>query len=102
MNYAGHGVAHTTSVLETDGPNFYWHIVGLPPSSTKRCWAMQAITRNLCNAKVRIGKHGTSRPTYKVMKKKFHFTNNVEHEFWSCHDNIKRCVSGNKSEYVMD
>ena len=36
---------------------------------------MQAITRTLCNAKVRIGKHGTLAPTYIGLKKEFRTTN---------------------------
>ena len=63
---------------------------------------MQAITWTLCNAKMRLGKHDTSPPTYKETKKKFPSTNNVEDAFWFCHDGIKRCVSGNKYEHVQD
>ena len=48
------------------------------------------------------GKHGTFAPTYKEMKKKFPFTNNVEHKFWFGHDDIKGCVSCNKYKYAVD
>ena len=53
-------------------------------------------------AQVGIGKHGTSAPLYKEMMKKFPKTNNMEHGFWFCHDNIKRCMNDNKIEYAMD
>jgi hypothetical protein len=29
-------------------------------------------------------------------------TNNVEYEFWTCHDDIKGCVKGNKKKYMVD
>jgi hypothetical protein len=37
---ADHGVAHTTSVLETDCSSSHWHIARLPANSAKRYWAM--------------------------------------------------------------
>ena len=62
---------------------------------------MQANTWTLRNAKIKPGKHGTLAPMYKGLKK-YRSTNNVEYEFWFCHDDIKRCVSGNKKKYVLD
>ena len=47
--FVEHGVAHTTSILETDCSSFHWHIARLSADSPKRCWAMQANTRTLCN-----------------------------------------------------
>ena len=35
LSYAIHGVAHTTSILETDFLASKWHIIRLPPNSTK-------------------------------------------------------------------
>ena len=95
-------MVHTTFVLETECLVSNWHVVRLPPNSAKRCWALQAITMTMCNAKVGSNKHGTLAPTYKGLKKEFHSTNNVEYEFWFCHDDIKRCVSGTKKKYVLD
>ena len=64
---------------------------------------MQAITGTLWSAsKVRIGKHCTSAPTYKEMKNKLSSTNNVEHGFQFCNDDIKHCGSRNKNEYLME
>jgi len=88
LNSTEHGVAHTTSVLETDCHSSHWHIARLPPNSAKRCWAMQANTGILCHAKVGTGKHGTLAPTYKGLKKEYRSTNNVEYEFWFCPDDI--------------
>ena len=56
----------------------------------------------MCNAKVGIGKHDTLAPTYKGLTKEFRSPNNVEYEFWFCHDDFKHCVSGSKNEYVLD
>ena len=94
--FAKHGVAHTTSVLKTDYSSSHWHIARLLANSAKRCWAMQANTRTLCNAKIGTGKHGTPTPMYKGLKEEYRSTNNVEYKFWFCLDDIKRCVSGNK------
>jgi len=102
LNFAEYGVAHTTSVFETDCPSSHWHIARLPSNSAKRFWAMQANTRSLCNAKVGTYKHGTPAPTYKGLKKEYRSTNNVEYEFWFCPDDIKRCISGSKKKYVLD
>ena len=95
-------MAHTTSVLETNCLVFKWHIARLPPNSAKRYWALQAIAETMCNAKVGTGKHGTLAPTYKGLKKEFRSPNNMEYEFWFCHDDIKRCVSGSKKKYVLN
>ena len=54
-----HGVARTKFVLETSYIAFKWHIAQLPPKLAQRCWAMQAITRTLCNTKVGTIKHDT-------------------------------------------
>ena len=56
----------------------------------------------MCNAKVKTGKHGTPAPTYKGLMKEFLSPNNVEYEFWLCHDDIKRCVNDNKKKYMLD
>ena len=71
LNFAEYGVAHITSVLETDCPSSHWHIARLPSNSAKRCWAMQAKTMTLCDVKVIIGKHDTL----------YRSTNNVESKF---------------------
>ena len=102
LRSAIHGVAHTTSVLETGCLASKWYIAKLPPNSSKRCWALQAITRTMCNAKVGIRKHGTHAPTYKGLRKEFCSPNNVEYEFWFCPDDIKCCMSRSKKKYVLD
>jgi hypothetical protein len=77
-----HGVAHITSMLDFVCSSFHWHIARLLANYAKRSWAMQANTMILCNAKVKIGKHGTPSPMYKELKKEYLFTNNVEYKFW--------------------
>ena len=62
---------------------------------------MQANTSTFCNAKVSTCKHGTSASTYKELKE-FRSTNNVEHQFWLCPENIKQCMSDNKKIYVLN
>ena len=102
LTFAKHDVIHTTSMLETECFVSKWHITRLPSNSAKRCWALQAITSTMCNAKVGSNKHDTPAPTYKGFKKEFCSTINVEYEFWFCHDDTKRCISGTKKKYVLD
>ena len=40
LSSAEQGVAHITSVLETDCLVFKWHIARLPPNLIKQCWAL--------------------------------------------------------------
>ena len=61
-----------------------------------------AITGTMCNTKVRTWKHDTHAPTYKGLRMEFRSPNNVKYEFWFYPDDIKRCVSGNKTKYVLD
>jgi hypothetical protein len=96
-----HGVAHTTFVLEVDCLASKWHITRFLPNSTKRSWAMDAITWTLCNGKVKIGKYGTPTPAYKGLKKEICSTNNVEYTLWFFYNDIKHCISGNK-KYLLD
>ena len=99
FNYAEHGVAHSTSVLHTG-----YHIYFLMPPNFN-CQTMLSNASqymNFVQCKMQIGKHDISPPTYKETKKKLPSTNNVEHAFWFCLNNIKRCVSGSKEKYVMN
>ena len=82
LSTAIHGVAHTTSVLETNCLASILHIARLPPNSAKRCWALRAIIGNICNAKVGIGKHSTHVLTHKGLMKEFRSPNTREYEFW--------------------
>ena len=100
LNFGEHVVVQTTFVLKTNCIVSQWHIARLPPNSDKTCWAIQANTCFLCNAKMNIGKHGTRTPTYKGLKKEFHSTNNVEHKFWFCPNDIKRCLIGNRKKSI--
>ena len=95
LNFAIHGVAHATSVLEIDCLASKLYVAILPPNLAKRCWTLQAIIGTMCSAKVGIGKHNTFASTYKGLMKEFHFPNNGEYEFWFCPDDIKCCVCGN-------
>ena len=69
VEFAIHGMAHTTSVLEIDCLASKLHIAILPPNSVKRCWTLHAIIGTMCNAKFGIGKHSTLASTYKGLMK---------------------------------
>ena len=68
----------------------------------QRFWVMQTDTKTLCNAKVGTSKHDTHVPTYKGLKEEYRSTNNEECKLWFCPNDIKRCVSGNKIQYMLD
>ena len=94
--------------------------------ATMKQWAMKANTKYFCNAKVGVGKHGSTIPTCKGLKRncgdgivvgwlgQFVFrgkvghelfvcsTNNVEYEFWSYLDDIRCCVKSSKKKYVVN
>lgn len=74
LNLVEHGVAYTISMLEIDCLSFHWHIVRVLPNSTKRCSAMQADAKTLCNAKVITTIHGTPTHTYRGLMKEYRST----------------------------
>lgn len=55
LSFVEHGVAHTTSLLETNCLASKWQIARLSPNSAKHYWALHAITRTLYNVKVGNG-----------------------------------------------
>lgn len=57
---------------------------------------MQPNTRILCIPKCHTCKHDIHDPSYKGSKKEFRSTNNMEHKFWFCHDNI------NTNNFILD
>lgn len=63
---------------------------------------MQTNTKTLCNTKVGTGKYGTPSPTYKRLENAYRSSNNVEYQFWFCHDHNKHCVNGNKKKYGLN
>lgn len=63
------------------------------PQLSQRCWAIQANTWTLCNAKIKSVNHGTFAPTYKGLNV-YHSTNNVEHEFWHWKTPGSNCSTG--------
>ena len=79
---------HTTSVLETDYLASQWHIARLPPSSAKRCW--QCKPTHVLYAMLKLTLENMA------VEERVSFYQQCEHEFWFCHDDIKRCVDGKK------
>ena len=71
LSLAEQGVAHITSFLKMDCPSSQWHIARLSTTQAKRCWAIQANIRTLCNAKVGNAKCGIPPPTCKGRRTSF-------------------------------
>lgn len=43
---------HITDVQKSKLDDMLWHIVRIPYSSSKACWAMRAVTKRKCTAKI--------------------------------------------------
>jgi hypothetical protein len=98
-----HGIAHTTSVLETDCDQAQWHIARLPKNSARKCQALQVHSGKPCNTKINKGSQPTPAPSYHGNKWDLHTRKEVWTEFYFCADDINRCVKGTrKGSYIKE
>jgi hypothetical protein len=89
-----------TAVHETACKETKWHIVRLPKSSTKACFAQQAITKKKCEAKIVQGNKPTVAPTYTGVMQNAHKKRPEVMEFFFCNDDIERYDKGTKRKWV--
>jgi hypothetical protein len=91
---------HVTAIHEIACKESEWHIARLPKTSTKACFAQQAITKKNCKAKIVQGNTATAAPTYtEVMEHHQKETDKVM-EFFFCNDDIEHCIKGTKRRWV--
>jgi hypothetical protein len=91
---------HVTAIHETVCKETEWHIVRLPKTSAKACFAQQAITKKNCKMKIVQGNTATAAPTYtRVMEHHQKKTDKVM-EFFFCNDDIECCIKGTKQRWV--
>jgi len=95
------GAHHVTAVQETACQETEWHIARLPKASAKACFAMQAITKKKCQAKIVQGNKATAAPTYTGVIQHAHKKRPETMEFFFCNDDIERCVKGTKRKWVQ-
>jgi len=73
-----------------------WHIARLPKTSAKAYFALQALTKKKCTARIVQNSTPTATPTYTSMMENYKKNRNERMDFFFCNDDIKHCVMGTK------
>jgi hypothetical protein len=92
---------HVTAVEETLCNPAHWHIARLPKTSAKACFALQAITKKKCVARIVQDGKSTAAPTYSGLMDNFRKKRLDPQDFFFCNDDIERCVKGTKRRWVV-
>jgi hypothetical protein len=92
---------HVTAVHKTACKETEWHIARLSKTSTKACFAQQAITKKKCEAKIVQGSKPTAAPTYTGVIQNAHKKRPEVMELYFCNNNIECCVKGTKRKWVQ-
>jgi hypothetical protein len=85
-----------TAIHETTCKETEWHITRLPKTSTKACFAQQAITKKKCEAKIVQGNRPTAIPTYTGVMLHVYKKKEEVMEFFFCNNDIECCVKGTR------
>jgi hypothetical protein len=91
---------HVTAIHETACKESEWHIARLPKTSTKACFAQQAITKKNCKVKIVQGNMAIAAPTYTGVMEHHQKKTDKVMEFFFCNDDIERCIKGTKRRWV--
>jgi hypothetical protein len=91
---------HVTAIHETACKETEWYIARLPKTSTKACFAQQAITKKNCRAKIVQGNTATAAPTYTGVMEHHQKKTDKVMEFFFCNDDIERCIKGTKRRWM--
>lgn len=94
-------ISHVTEIQETDCDESEWHIARLPKTSAKACFALQAITKRKCVAKIVQDNRSTAAPTYVGLMEIYKKDKVERMQFFFCSDDIERCVKGTKRKWVL-
>jgi hypothetical protein len=89
---------HVTAIEETLCNPAHWHIARLPKTSAKACFALQAITKKKCVARIVQDGKNTAAPTYSGLMDNFRKKRLDPQDFFFCNDDIERCVKGTKGD----
>ena len=104
-NPVPHGVGVEASLVkrvqETVCNETQWHIARLSKTSAKACFALQAITRKKCVAKIVQDNKATAAPTYTGQMDNYRKNRIETMQFFFCNDDISRCVMGSRRKWVM-
>ena len=96
-----HHPMHVTGTQETDCDERERHISRLPKSSTKACFAQQAVTKKKCTARIFRNNVAIAAPTYTGLMVNYKKNCNDVMQFFFCNDDIKPCVKGTKRKWVI-
>jgi hypothetical protein len=94
------GIKHITVVQESTVNERLWQIARLSKKSAKSCWAMRAVTKKKCNAKIVHNSTNTPAPTYTGEWLNMRLGREISEQFFFCPDDIERCVKGNQHKWV--
>ena len=95
------GVRHVTAVEETKVDERLWHIARLPKTSSKACWAQQAVTKKKkCVQKIVKNGKSTPAPTYTGTYISYKLNRVETMPFFFCADDIECCVKGSRRKWV--
>ena len=89
-----------TAVQESEVDEKLWHIARVPYNSSKACWAMHAVTKKKCSAKIVSNSKSTPAPAYLGVWNYYKFTTPKSEKFFFCPDDIERCVKGSRRKWV--
>ena len=73
----------------------------LSKSSTKACFAQQAVTKKKCTARIVRNNVPTAAPTYTGLMVNYKKNQNNVMQFFFCNDDIERRVKGTKRKWVI-
>jgi hypothetical protein len=71
---SGLDFCRVTAVQEYEVDEKLWHIARVPYNSSKPCWALHAVTKNKCTAKIVSNSKSTRAPTYLGVWNYYKFT----------------------------
>ena len=96
-----HHPIHVIGIQETDCDEREWHMSRLPKSSTKACFAQQAVTKKKCTARIVRNNVPIATPTYTGLMVNYKKNRNDVMQFFFCNDDIEHCVKGTKRKWVI-
>ena len=91
---------YVTAIHETACKEIEWHIARLSKTSTKACFAKQAIIKKNYKAKIVQGNKATAAPTYTGVMKHHQKKMDKVMEFFLYNDDIECCIKGTKQKWV--
>jgi hypothetical protein len=90
-----------TALQETKVDVSLWHIVRIPYTSGKSCWANHVSTKKKCTARTVTNNKSILVSTYTGMWNHYKLQSMKLTDFVFCPDDIKRCVKDLRQKWIM-